>query len=279
MVLHRVVLGARAQNQPRRIRTVQTRDSTRHGCPRRARRARSHRARGKRQGLALAVGVVQVDKPRPVTRAAAQLRTGMPTAKGGLGVVEVKRLVGEAQLDRALQFLGHFGGVFDHRAHRVARIGRRKRAVHHVYAFNLFGRDHAPAGWKAQTTDAVAQIVAQQNAVGIHRRAGAVARARGAAGQNGVVVVAVVALAHQKAWEVLERIFAVGGVDVLLNLRGRDAFHRGRDLCRQRGGLLADNGDHAHFFARCVINLLGGEDKGVSHGHSQSDAVFTHENS
>src|SRR6185295_11006998 len=84
--------------------------------------------------------------------------------------------------------------------------------------------------------------VGKQDAIGVDQRARAVVRAGGATAQHRVVEVADVTLAHEQAWEVLQRVLAVGRVDLLLYLIARDAFDGGRDLRRQRRGASADDG-------------------------------------
>ena len=65
-----------------------------------------------------------------------------------------------------------------------------------------------------------------------------------------MVVVANIALAHQQAWQIFERVFAVGGVDGLLDLLTRDPFDGGRNLSRQGSRLTAGDGHHAERFNR-----------------------------
>ena len=137
----------------------------------------------------------------------------------------------------ALEGGRHPGHVIDHRAHRIAGIGCRKWPVHHIDPVDLLGCDQAPTRHITQATHAVAQIVRQQDAVAIDHRPGAVAGARGPARQDRVVVVADIAFAHQQAREVFQCVFAVGRIDGLLDLQAINAFHRGRYLCRQGGGL------------------------------------------
>ena len=60
-----------------------------------------------------------------------------------------------------------------------------------------------------------------------------------------MAVVADVALAHQQAGQVLERILAVGGVDRVLDLRARHAFDGRGNLRGKRGGLATGDGDDA----------------------------------
>src|SRR3989344_5711685 len=134
-----------------------------------------------------------------------------------------------------------------------ARVGGREGAVHHVGAFDLVGADHAPARREGQPAHAVAQEVRQQDAVGVDGRARAVAGARGAAGEDCVVVVADVALAHQQAGEVLEHVFAVGGVDGARDLVTGDAVRGGGDLRGQRGGARGGHGDDAELLGVGVV--------------------------
>ena len=155
-----------------------------------------------------------------------------------------------------LELIGHARDVVDHGAHRVAGIGRRERSVEHVDALDFLGRHQAPARREGR---AVAEQVRQQDAVGIDQRARAVARARSAAREHRVVVVADVALAHQQAREILQRIFAVGGVDGLGDLLAGDAFDGGRNLRRQRGRPGRRHGDRAERARRRVIVTVASE--------------------
>ncbi|WP_305807105.1 hypothetical protein, partial [Stenotrophomonas sp. YIM B06876] len=92
-----------------------------------------------------------------------------------------------------------------------------------------------------------------------------------------MVVVADVALAHQQAGEIFERVLAVGGVDALLDLLVRDALHGGGDLRRQRGRLAAGDGDDAQFFDGCIGGLCpGGQADGEGDGHGQGNAGSAH---
>jgi hypothetical protein len=163
-----------------------------------------------------------------------------------------------AELGVRLEAGWHAGDVIDHGADRIAGVGGREGAVQHVDALDFLRRDQAPA---RRESGAIAQVVGQQDAVGVHHRTGAVAGARSAGGQHGVVVVADEALAHQQAGQVFERVFAVGGVDGLLDLLGGDAFDGGWYLGWQRGGPAARDGDGAqHFEGRFLCPCIGGQD-------------------
>lgn len=240
VVLHRVVLGARAQDVPGLVGGVQPRHVARHRYAAPTWHARGYGGGGEGLRLALAVGVVQVDPPRPIAALAAQRCAGLPTVEGVVRVVQAVGLGREAGRHMRFQLGRHARHVVHHRAGRVARVGRGEGAVHHVHPLDFLGRDHAPARRVVGTVgNAVAQVVGQEDAVRIHRRARAVAGARGARGKNRVVVVADVALAHQQAGQVLEGILAVGGVDAHIDLFARDAFDGGGDLRGQRGRLAA----------------------------------------
>ena len=97
-----------------------------------------------------------------------------------------------------------------------------------------------------------------------------------------MVVVADVAFAHQDAREVFERVFAVGGVGGAGQLLARDAFHRGRNLGRQRRGLATGNNCHhaeglcGHVCRSCSGGLRQGDERECG-GHSQRDAMQLHE--
>mmetsp|Transcript_65310 Transcript_65310/g.154269 ORF Transcript_65310/g.154269 Transcript_65310/m.154269 type:complete len:388 (-) Transcript_65310:1738-2901(-) len=230
VVLAGVVLGARADQSPGLVGAVQP-------CHRAAdRRADGAGACGGRQPggegqrLALAVGAVQVQPPAEVAGAVADRGAGRPGAVGRLLAVELGGLGAGAQLGIGLEPRRHAGLVVHHRADRVAGVCGRERPVHHVHPLDFLGRHQPPARREAQAAHAVAQVVGQQDAVGVDRRAGAVAGARGAAGQDGVVVVADVALAHQQAGQVLERVFRVGGVDRALDVLAGDGLAGGRDV-------------------------------------------------
>jgi hypothetical protein len=173
---------------------------------------------------------------------------------GATAAVERERLREVADLGVSLELPGHAGHVVDHGACGVAGIGGRERAVEHADPLDLLGRHQAPARREGR---AVAEVVRQQDAVGIDHRARAVAGARGAAGQDRVVVVADVALAHQQAREVAQRVFGVGGVDLLGDLGALDAFDRRRDLRRQRGRLRAGDDDQAERLDGGAVALVG----------------------
>jgi len=64
---------------------------------------------------------------------------------GVLGVVERECLERLRLLDGRLELVRHARREIQHAAHRIAGIGRRERAVQKIDAFDLFGRDHAPA--------------------------------------------------------------------------------------------------------------------------------------
>ena len=290
VVLLRVVLRGRAQQVPGLVAAVVAQHRARHGCARTAHGACGHEARGEGERLAFAVRLVEVEEPGPVTVLVAHRGADLLAAIGAVGVVQVERLVLGADLPVGFKLCGHARDVVQHRAHRVARVGGRKPAVEHVHALDLLGRDQHPA---RRVGGAVAQVVAQQNAVGKHHGPRRVARARRAGGQHGVVVVADVALAHQQAGQVLERVFAVGGVDRVLDLLARHAFDGGGDLRGQRGGLATADGDHAQLLDRgmagsagaCAISgggspgIRDAQDDGKGTGHGQRHAAFAHGNS
>jgi hypothetical protein len=127
-----------------------------------------------------------------------------------------------------LELVGHTRDVIDDRAHGVAGECSRKRAVQHIDAFDLLGSDEAPARREAR---AIAQQVRKQDSVGVNQRPGAVARSRGPTGENRVVEVADVSLAHEQAWEILERVFAVSRVDGLGDLLASHSFYGRRNVC------------------------------------------------
>ena len=144
------------------------------------------------------------------------------------------------------QLVWHAGHIVHHGTCGVAGVGGRKRAVHDIHTLNFFGRDQAPARRVvAAVGDAIAQKIGEQNPVRIHGRARAIARARCAGGEDGVVVIADIALAHQQAGQVFEGVFAVRGVDAGLDFLAGDAFDGGRNLRGQRAGLAAVDSDHA----------------------------------
>ena len=259
VVLLRRVLGAGTEHIDRFVGVVALGHcSGDHGAGAGRCHAVLERAGREGQRLSMAVGVVEVGEPAPVARPVAQRCAGLPRLVGGAGAVQVEGLGREAGLGVGLELRRHARHVVDHGADRVAWVGGREGPVHHVDALDLLGRDHAPARREAQPADPVAEVVRQQDAVGIHRRPRAVARTRGAAREDGVVVVADVALAHQQAGEVLERILAVGGVDGALDLLARHAFHRCRNLGGQRGGLAsADDGDDPQVLGGCCVCRIG----------------------
>ena len=72
-----------------------------------------------------------------------------------------------------------------------------------------------------------------------------------------MVVVADIALAHQQAGKVLQRVLAVGGVDALLNLLFGHALNRGGNLFGQRGGMATVDGDDAEGFGGRICSWGG----------------------
>ena len=253
MVLQRVVLGAGAEDQPWRAVAVQAGRRAGHGHRVRCGRRRAQRAGGEGQGLADAVGAVDVEKPGPVAVPVAQRGAGLMAVESGMGVVQVERLREGAGLHMRFELAWHAGHEVNHGADRVARIGGGERAVHHIDALDFLGRYQAPARRKGR---AVAQVVGQQDAIRVDRRTGAVAGARCAARQHRVVVVADVALAHQQAGKVFQRVLAVGRIDRLFDLPAGDAFHGGGYLRGQRGRPAAGHGDGAEFTNRGSGGLL-----------------------
>ncbi len=247
LLLGRVVGGGAAQQPPRLVRWVQPEHRAGDGRAGIAHRTRADEPVGERQRLPLAVGARGAEPPRPVAAAAAQRQVELLAARRRMALVQVEVRGEAAELDVRLELRGHARHVVDHGAHRVARVGGRERAVEHVDALDLVGRHHAPA---RREGGAVAQRVRQHDAVGVDHRAGAVARARGAGGEHRVVEVADVALAHQQARQVLERVFGVGRVDRLGDLLGGHAFDGGGDLRRQRGRPATADGDGAERAAR-----------------------------
>ena len=286
VILHRLVLGAGAQDVDRGVGVVPVQHGARDDLARTGGGdALGEQARRIGLRLAMAVGVVDVEEPRPVPALVAQRGTALPGVEGAVGVVQLKGLRDVADLDVGFKLGRHAGDVIDHGADRVTGVGGGERAVHHIHPLDLFRRDQAPA-WRIR--GAVAQVVGQQNAVGVHRRTRAVAGARGAAGEHGVVVVANVALAHQQAGQVFERVFAVGGVDGLLDLLARDALDGGGNLRWQRGRRAAVDGDDAQRFDRGIHQRGGGgrslrgcrenerQRNRKSQGERQGQTIFPH---
>ena len=284
VVLLRVVLRGRAQQVPGLVAAVVARHGTRHGRACVAHGACRHEARGEGKRLAFAVGLAEVEEPRPVAILVAHRGADLLARVGGIGAIQVKRLVLDADLAVRLELGRHARDVVHHRAHRVARIRGGERAVKHVHPLDLLGRDQHPA---RRIGGAVAQVVGEQDAIGKHHGPRRVARARGAGGQDGMVVVADVTLAHQQAGQVLEGVFAVGGVDRVVDLLARHALDGGGDLRGQRGGLAAGDGDHAQFLDGGIAGLGGlgerrhgaAEDEGKSVGQGQRHAALAHGNS
>ena len=251
VVLHRVVLIAGAQDVPRRVGRVEPAHVARYRRAAAARHAGCERRRREGQRLPPTVGTVDVDPPRPrppvvLAAAATERRAGLPAVEGLVRVVQVVGLRRVAGLDVRFEPGRHARDEVDDRTGRVARIGGRERSIHHVDALDFLRRDEPPARRVVGAVcDAVAQVVRQQNAVGIHGGSRAVAGARGTCRQDGVVVIADVALAHQQTGQVLQCIFAVGRVDAGFDLFARHALDGGRDLCGQRGRTPAGHGDDA----------------------------------
>ena len=282
VVLLRAVLRGGAQQVPVLVAAVVARNRARHRRARTAGCTGGDKARWEGQRLAFAVGLAEVEKPRPVTILVAHRGARLLAAVGGAGAIQVERLVLHTDFAVRLELRRHACDVVDHRAYRIAGVGGRERAVENVDPLDLFGRDQHPA---RRVGGAVAQVVAQQNAVGKHHGPRWVASARGARGQHGVVVVTDVALAHQQTGQVLERVLAVGGVDRVLDLLARHAFDSGGDLRRQRCGLATGDGDDAQLFDRHAVGRLRqhgrgpGEGQGEGAGHGQRHAAFAHGNS
>jgi len=80
-----------------------------------------------------------------------------------------------------------------------------------------------------------------------------------------MVVVAVVALAHIQAGQVLERIFGIGGIDGGIDLAARDAFDGGGDLGGQRADTLAGDGDGT----KVLVGAPGGQGRRAGQGSQQ----------
>ena len=123
---------------PRRVRIIEPGDGSRHRGARGPRGACADQTGCKSQWLAMAVGVVEVKEPGPVAGAAARRCTGLPGLVSLLGVVELERLRTETHLSVRFKLSGHASHVIHHRTHRITRIGGRKRAVHHIDAFDFF---------------------------------------------------------------------------------------------------------------------------------------------
>ena len=204
---------------------------------------------GVSDGMRLAVETLQRQPQRQIADAIAD---GCAEGAGRIVAVrpvELEILDVVTGFRMRLETLGHARHVIDDGADRIAGIGRRERAVQHVHALDFLRRHQAPTRREA---GAVAEKIRQGDAVGIDQRTRAVAGAGGARGQYGMVVIADVTFAHQQAGEVLQGILGVGGVDPGFDLLAADAFHRGRDLGRQRSRLRADDLDGAEVlgFAR-----------------------------
>ena len=239
VVLHRVVLGAGAQHTTSLVFGARDHHAACHisgsaracsGFP-----CKHHR-------LPLAVHMAAVQPPRPIATAPTHRSAALPAGKVTVGLVDIEVLDGATQLHIRFESLRHTGDVINDGAHRVTGVGRRKRAVHHIDTLDFFGRDHAPAGGVGRT---IAQVVGQQNAIGIHRAACAVASARRSTGKHRMVVVTDIALAHQQAGEISQSVFAVSGVDRFFYLLLGDALHGGGYLGGQRSGLTRGHRHHA----------------------------------
>src|SRR6185369_18004133 len=107
----------------------------------------------------------------------------------------------------------------------------------------------------------------------------AVAGAGGAGRQHGMVVVADIALAHQQAWQVFERVFRIAGVDLLLDLRAGNAFDRGRDLGRQGSWMVAGDDDGAYELERRFPFVVGKSRRREDgqHGGGQGNETGVHD--
>ena len=190
--------------------------------------------------------MVEIDPERPGAASAADGGTAVPAAVVPAAAQHIAGLGRIARCHMGFEPVGHARHIVHHRTGRVAGVGRRERAVHHIHTLDFLGRHQPPARRVvAAIGNAIAQIVGQQNAIRINGRACAIARARGACGQDGVVVVADIALAHQQTGHVLESIFAVRGVDAGLDFLARDALDGGWNLRGQRTGLATVDGDYA----------------------------------
>ena len=234
VILLCAVLRASAEEVPGLVRSVQARDGSADRCTFCASGACRLQHKRKGQWLAVAVRMVEIDPERPGAASAADGGAAVPAAVVAAAAQNAAGLGRIARCRMGFEPVGHARHIVHHGTGRIAGVGRRERAVHHIHTLDFFGRHQPPARCVvAAVGNAIAQIVGQQNAIRINGRARAIARARGACGQDGVVVVADIALAHQQAGHVLEGIFAVRGVDAGLDFLARDALDGGWNLCGQ----------------------------------------------
>ena len=264
LILDGVVLRAAAEQQPRLIGAVQ---AWHRACHRRGGRIGGRAAHGpvrESLRLALAVGATGVQPPRKRALGAADRGTGLLRVVAPPRAVQAIGLMAVANPRVRFEARGHAGLVVDHRAHRVARIRRRERPVHHVDAADLLGRHQPPA---RREGGAIAEQVGQQDAVRIDQRTRAVAGAGRARGQHRVVVVADVALAHQQAGQVLERVLGVGRVDVAGDVLARNALHRRGDTAGEGGRRGAIDPDDAEGRGTQfgVVDSVGAGGRGATH--------------
>ena len=268
VVLHRVRLAGRAEQQPWLVARVRPGHRPRDRGAGIAGGPGRDQLVGKAQRLRLARKPVHVEPPRPRLAAVAERRAALAARVARIGAVQLVALRRAAELHVAFERLGHARHEVDDGTRRIAGVGRGKRAVEHVDALDLLGRDERPARREA---GAIAEQVRQQHAVRVNERACAVAGARCARGKHRMIVVADVALAHEQAREVLERVFGVGGVDRLFDFAPREAEQSRRDLERQRHRAIADDADPLQRFHFDGGELPVGALRAVGCGQGERD--------
>ena len=177
VVLNGVDLIGCRQDQPVLVARIFVGNGTGHRCATIAAAADGAAAEqlvGKRDRLSIDVEPADIEPPRPVAARVAQRGAGLLSAIGGGGAVLLVSLTEAAQFGMRFELFRHPRHIVDHRADRIAGIGRRERTIQHVDALDFFRRHQAPA---RRVIGAVAEQVGQQDAIRVYQRACAIAGA------------------------------------------------------------------------------------------------------
>lgn len=166
-----------------------------------------------------------------------------------VGAVELEAFAKCIDLGVGFESFRHAGRHQHDATHRIAGVEGRERAVDNIYAFDLFGRDHAPTRRGGKT---VVGEIGKQQAIRIDNRLRTGDRRIGAHLYNGVAV-ADVTFAHMDAGQVLDHFGGRDGVGGFGDLPGGDALGRRRQVCRN--GRLVALDDH---FAELLVDILIG---------------------
>ena len=272
VVLDRMIDAIGSEHQTLRARGVLVAIGAAHRGRRRLRidgRA-AEGGRGIGHGLALRVQPVGAEPERTTAHAVGQRGAEVVAVVALIGAVDGVILHRSLGVEVPLETFRVARADQHHAPCAVAGIQGGERSVDDIDTRDFLGRHHAPA-WRIAVT--VAEEIGQQQPVGIDNRARAVDRAR-RANRNDAVAIADVALAHQHARQIFQRLGRGHGVDRFGDQSGIHARGRSRKILGNRRGTGAPTLHHhrlQHGVSRRRLALHCPWDQDRDYGESRKD--------